>query len=63
MSFVLNESKRELDFFHNHRLSVGPNLGPGAYQSPSAFDKFEQGKAAFGSNSRRGLQEAHIELL
>lgn len=33
MSFVVNESKRELDFFMNKRQSVGPNIGPGAYNT------------------------------
>ena len=34
MSFVIGESKRELNFYMNQRRSVGPDIGPGAYYTP-----------------------------
>lgn len=37
MSFVFSEAKRELNFFHNARPSLGPTIGPGSYYSESAI--------------------------
>lgn len=31
MSFVVSESRRELDFHLNQVKAVGPNIGPGSY--------------------------------
>jgi hypothetical protein len=49
MSFVVSESKRELDFFMNKRSSVGPNIGPGAYIATQQLNNSYESKIPFGS--------------
>lgn len=52
MSFVISESKRELDFHMGQKKSVGPSVGPGAYYTPERFSSLES-KIPFGSGERR----------
>ena len=62
MSFVIGDSKRELDFFMNQQQTCGPLLGPGSYYTPQRYNSSE-GKVPFGSGSRRKLQAPHIEMI
>lgn len=62
MSFVISESKRELDFYMNQNRSGGPTVGPGAYYTPQWYAR-SQCKVPFGSGSRRHLEAPHQEIV
>jgi len=63
MSFVMGESKRELDFFNGSRMSAGPNLGPGSYGQSEEKKPAPPSKIPFMSGERRRIDDPSRELL
>ena len=63
MSFVVSESRRDLDFHQNKVRSVGPNVGPGSYTEPQQKKCSSESRVPFGSGARRRINTHHVELM